>query len=109
MLILPLRLQLRLLLRLHLLHHRRIWCSTHWSTNTHLLLVYTCLLLPLHHLLHITHSLLADLHLQALDLLLRDSALISPHLLHQLRHILLVELLGALCELLGVNWISSHQ
>src|SRR3984957_11784692 len=100
---------LRLLLRLHLLHYRRIWCSTHWSASTHLLLVCTRLLLPLHQILQLTHSLMADLRLQVLMLLLRDSALISARLLYQLPHTLLVELLGAMCELLGVPRITNPQ
>jgi len=97
---------MRLLLCLHLLHHRRIWCSTHWSASTHLL---PRLLLPLHQLLHVKHSPMVDLPLQVIDLLLRDSALISAHLLHQRHHVLLEELLGALSVLLGVNLIISHQ
>ena len=99
---------MRLLLRLHLLHHRRIWCSTHWSASTHLLLVCTRLL-PLHQLLNLKHSPMVDLPLQVIDLLRRDSALISAHLSYQLPHVLLVELLEALSVLLGVNLIISHQ
>ena len=100
---------MRLLLRLHLLHHHRIWCSTRWSASTHLLLVCTRLLLPLHQLLHLTHSPMVDLPLQVIDLLQRDSALISAHLLYQRPHVLLVELLEALSVLLGVSLITSHQ
>jgi len=100
---------MRLLLRLHLLHYRRIWCSTHWSASTHLLLMCTRLVLPLHQLLHLKHSPLVGLPLQAVDLLRRDSALISAHLLHHVPHVLLEELLEALSELLGVSLIISHQ
>src|SRR4051812_39799656 len=104
MLILPLRLQLRLLLRLHLLHYHRIWYSTNWPASAHLLVVCTRLLLPLHQLLDLTHGPMADLCPQVLDQLRRNSALISARLLQQLPHVLLVELVGALVVLLSVNW-----
>jgi hypothetical protein len=108
-------LQMRRLLCLDLLHHRRILSSTNRPARAHLLLLLLLLWLPTlfglpsHHLLYLLHGLVVDLQLQISDLLRRDPALIPAHLCQQFIHVLLEKCIRARMISLGVDWVRWYQ